>query len=1659
MAQITLKINGDISNAQNQINIVKQKLKELDGYQIKVSVDTSGIQALDKSMLKSVDTITKYTNAQAKLAKAEADRINAQTRAAAAEERKAKAAQQSAAAAKQASAAAQEQTRAEQAQLESHNRVAQAYKLVIKNMGRLNVEQRMLAQSLLNANSNTRNVAQSQALAAQRAGELATQVNRAAQAYQHLSAAQSSASGGRTANGAFQPTGLSTYVSYPRGIGQEIIYDVPNYANYGVVGIGAGSGTRASQESVTAGINQAGNAARNAAMAAEAMRSGFSSAWNTLKQGTPISDALGDSIGNIIVKIATWQVVNGIVASIKRAFTDALETMKAVDTELTNIQKVSNLSNAEIKRIGDTAYETASKYGVAADKYLEAVYTFQKAGLGENAEEMGELATKAMLVGDTTADVATTFLISANAAWKYNGNIAALSEVLDKADYLNNNFAVSLSDIAEAFPIVASTAAQAGLSVDQTMAAITTIVSQTAQSGNRAGTALRAIIMNLAGETGELENGVKVTEETIKSLNGILMQFEPEAVAAAEAAGTIVDPMKAIAALAKAVEAGVLNSGELFNIVSELGGKLRANQLNALVEGQETYNKALESTANAAGTADAEIEVMLSSWESKTQILQNTWTEFISHLVETNDIKAAMDVLTNVVEVLDSGFGQFAIHVAEAYAAAKLFAVFINSEMVLSLRGFIILLTRSTESAALLLETLSASPLFWAVAAVGIFTAITSAVDALNVSYEEQLEVVQKLNGEYEKQFGNGSEYEKLKAKVDDLTDSERARLLVLEGQREAAEAELKAQEKLASQKWLEENSRNVVQGAHWETTRGKGREGRTTREYVEDVTRADIELKNIQGVLDDANEAFDKGEISLDRYIQKLSNSVSTYQDYYNGLVKARDAGEPLTEQEQEFIRLYESAAGTVGRYTVLTNENSKAKHENAEATDELASAEETAQQKADQLEKQTKATSAALKDFESYGNLTTDSMNGLQEALGDSLDALFDETGALNNAGVAAFEAASKLDSAKAATEYLQIAAQKANYANLIAQIQAAGNAALMTTQQIALMLQSVGVSANVADAQARGMGMTARYKKIAGDTTATAQGELTAYLNAQIAALNRQMTEITTGNTKAPSGTTPSSTKDARLEALKEAVELEKQRLSYLEASGASEDERIAKMRDIQNALHEQAEYLRSIKASEKDVKALSTEWWEIQNDILKVYEEIDKAQRDAFSDTVDGLLDDLDALRDAEVETLQQQLDKLTAQHDAVKSQREEEEKLLAVEKARIALQNAQNERTVRQYNSATGQWEWVANAKTVADAEKELADAQKEVSDYRAEQLYQAQKEAIEKQIKATKEAFDAQKKAWQDAAKAVKNGSMSVDDGMSALKKVLDSGSTSINAAIQKLIASLNGKLQLPQVPEVDTSGYSADYNAARNAYLNGTMSAADAAAAMEAANRAANEARGLGDVVTANEDIAAVRNGTLGKGASGSGTSGGGSSGGGTSSTKSVSDYSADYNAARSAYLNGTMSAAAAAAAMEAANKGANALRGNGSVVTANEDIAKVRNGTLKYDGGGILHGLGGIKATQEDEMVVPSDLTKVIIKPALNNQTAEALDRMRVIYGLKPMTSLTNIGGTSSRIGTQNNGDTFNINGLSLPNVTRGTTLGELADAARGLPLHYNS
>ena len=361
------------------------------------------------------------------------------------------------------------------------------------------------------------------------------------------------------------------------------------------------------------------------------------------------------SLGEMLTKKIAWYSISMAITSVTTAFKDALAEIKEVDAQLYNIAKVSNKSIDEIQGVADKAYSTASKYGVKASQYMEAVYEYTKAGFHDNADAMAELSTKAMLVGDTTAAVADKFLIAANAAWNYGKNVDQLSLLVDKADYINNNYATTFDKIADGFPRVASVASMAGMSAEQTMAALGTITATTQETASRAGTALRALILNILGDTTtEVEDGVVTTQEEIDSLRAVMELYAKDVVDAADATGSLINPMEAIASLSKAYREGALTERELFNIEKALGGKLRTNQLDALLKNFETtYTSMMKGMAGALGTADKEIEIKLGSWESKSNILKNTWTEFVSKGLNANTFKGVIDWLTKMLDRFD----------------------------------------------------------------------------------------------------------------------------------------------------------------------------------------------------------------------------------------------------------------------------------------------------------------------------------------------------------------------------------------------------------------------------------------------------------------------------------------------------------------------------------------------------------------------------------------------------------------------------------------------------------------------------------------------------------------------------------------------------------------------------------------------------------------------------------------------------------------------------------------------------------------------------------------------------------------------------------------------------------------------------------------------
>lgn len=696
-----------------------------------------------------------------------------------------------------------------------------------------------------------------QAKAAERA---AAQVRAAKDAYRAYAAQQSST---------YAPTAM-----------QSRIEDLT-----GVSGLSGKSAKESAAVFEKAYLDASGKVQQSTKNAAQSVRSVGTAA----KESSGFADLMGDSFVRVAGKMALWQVMGNAIAGLKRSFTEALETMKDVDDEMVTIRKVTGATTEELNRIEKQAYETASAYGVAADEYLNSVANFSRAGYGEQASALAELATKTQIVGDTDAETAQQFLLSMDAAYKYQGSIEQLTKVLDGANEIDNNYATSIEKIAEGLGKVAPIAAQAHVGADELTAAIGTITAVTQRSGTEAATALRALFLNIIGDTKtEIDEGVTWTTGEIAGLRDVIKLYAKDAYDAAQATGSVINPMKAIAGLSKSMKDGLLTEQQLMEMVSDIGGKLRTSQLLALIQNWDMYESMLGDYADAVGSADKEVENALDSWTRKTEILHNKWTEFISHLVETDTIKGALDQVIALVEFLDSDTGRLVIQlgllVGVLTLANKGFTALMNS----GVGTFFGTLTSAIGGNAMAITQLTGQmkSLLAMLPKLGIGAAIFAALAvAISLSTEKARAYKKALAGVEMAQSALGEtedEYDTLISKTGELTEAEEKRLEVLRAIREEQEKAVRDAESEAWDAW------NELHGTGAEVYVGGG-----------DSVGNGMGVTPVQMVQADV-ESLAQYKASVKLVQDQMEAGIKTQEEYYYSLTKLQEA----REEEVETIR-----------------------------------------------------------------------------------------------------------------------------------------------------------------------------------------------------------------------------------------------------------------------------------------------------------------------------------------------------------------------------------------------------------------------------------------------------------------------------------------------------------------------------------------------------------------------------------------------------------------------------------------------------------------------------------------------------------------------------------------------------------------------------------
>jgi TP901 family phage tail tape measure protein len=336
---------------------------------------------------------------------------------------------------------------------------------------------------------------------------------------------------------------------------------------------------------------------------------------------------------------------------LRQAFREALTEMKNVDSALVVVRKVTDFTDEQLESLRSHAYEIGKDYGVTASEYLDAVAEMSRAGYKEQSADLAELAVKLQLVGDVSQKTANQFIIATDKAYGFKGSAEELATVIDQINEIDNNFATSIQKIADGIGIVAPIASQAHVSIEELEAAIGTITATTQRSGAESARALRALFLNIIGDTKtEIEDGATWTAGEIEGLRDVLKLYASDAVEAAEATGQVVNPMKAIGALAESYKNGVLTEARLMEMISDIGGKLRSSQLMALIQNWDMYNDMLDKTKTAVGSADREVQRALNSWEKKINILTNTWTDFVQKTLSSDLVKNLLDFATKALE-------------------------------------------------------------------------------------------------------------------------------------------------------------------------------------------------------------------------------------------------------------------------------------------------------------------------------------------------------------------------------------------------------------------------------------------------------------------------------------------------------------------------------------------------------------------------------------------------------------------------------------------------------------------------------------------------------------------------------------------------------------------------------------------------------------------------------------------------------------------------------------------------------------------------------------------------------------------------------------------------------------------------------------------------
>ena len=361
-----------------------------------------------------------------------------------------------------------------------------------------------------------------------------------------------------------------------------------------------------------------------------------------LKQSNQLLTDMGKTLLNSFKYTLSYGTLNLLSSSIQNAF----QYSKALDSSLNDIRIVTDKSADDMERFAQSANKAAKELGQSTTDYTKASLIYYQQGLEEaDVTARTDVTLKAANVtGQSTQEVSEQL----TAVW--NGYKVSAEEAelyVDKLAAVAATTASDLEELSTGMSKVASAANAMGVDIDQLNGMLSTIVSVTRQAPESAGTALKTIFARMGDLKidGEDEFGV--------SLGEVSGQLAEVGVNIMNAKGELRDMGEVIEEVGQKWNSGVWSRAEKQAIAIELAGKRQYNNLLALFDNWDMYNKAVETSMESQGTLQKQQDIYMESTAAHLQKMQTSLEGVKDSLLGPNDINPILDGLTSFIETLE----------------------------------------------------------------------------------------------------------------------------------------------------------------------------------------------------------------------------------------------------------------------------------------------------------------------------------------------------------------------------------------------------------------------------------------------------------------------------------------------------------------------------------------------------------------------------------------------------------------------------------------------------------------------------------------------------------------------------------------------------------------------------------------------------------------------------------------------------------------------------------------------------------------------------------------------------------------------------------------------------------------------------------------------